>query len=87
MLKKSRKKIRIDVYSKADCSLCDKAKQVLLEIRDDFNVEIHEIDITKDSSLYEEFKESIPVVFINGRKAFKYNIDGEDLRKKLRRLI
>ncbi|RMF68926.1 MAG: glutaredoxin family protein, partial [Calditrichaeota bacterium] len=29
---------------------------------------------------------AIPVVFIDGRKAFKYRVDKEQLRKRLRRL-
>lgn len=85
-MSESSEKIRIEIYSKAECPLCDKAKEVLLSIQNEFNFVIFEIDITADVSTYEKFKEQIPVVFINGRKAFKYRIDPEDLRKKLQRI-
>jgi glutaredoxin len=86
LLKRKSKKIRVDIYSKADCPLCDKAKDVIVSVQDEFGFEIHEIDITQDSRLFEQYKESIPVIFIDGRKAFKYRVDPKELRKKLRGL-
>ncbi|RMF56577.1 MAG: glutaredoxin family protein [Calditrichaeota bacterium] len=84
--KSKRPKTRVEVYSKPDCHLCDDAKAVLLEVGREFNLEIREIDITRDPELFEQYKHAIPVVFIDGRKAFKYRVDKEQLRKRLRRL-
>ena len=41
--------------------------------------------ILENAVAYEKFKEEIPVVFINGKKAFKYHLDEEEFLKRLRR--
>jgi glutaredoxin len=87
LLRKSRPKIKVEIYSKPDCHLCDAAKAVILEIQKDIPIEISEIDITQHPALFEEFKEQIPVVFINGRKAIKYRVDAHEFRKKLDRIL
>ncbi len=67
--------------------MCDEVKQVLQDVRTHIPFELIEIDIESDRGLFEQYCEQIPVVFINGRKAFKYRIDRNELFKKLRRLI
>ncbi len=84
--KEKKRRIRVEIFSKDDCSLCDKAKAVLLDVQPEFDFELQEIDITQNPTTFERFKEEIPVIFINGRKAFKYHVQPEALRKKLRRL-
>jgi len=80
-------KIQVKVYSKDDCCLCDDVKEVLKKVQSDISFEIVKVDITKDSKLFEEYKEQIPVVFINGKKAFKYRMSEGELRKKLNKLL
>lgn len=80
-LKKKRKtKIKVEIYSKKDCHLCDKAKKVLLQVQKDIPFTFDEIDITQDDKLFNEFKDQIPVIFINSRKAFKYHVDEKKLQ-------
>lgn len=38
-----------------------------------------------DVVLYERFKEEIPVIFIDGKKSFKYQLDEREFRRKLAR--
>ncbi len=75
--------IQIEIYSKPNCSLCDKAKAVIEKIKSERAITISEIDISKDPVLFEKYKEKIPVVFINGKQAFVYKIHETTLRKKL----
>lgn len=75
--------IRITLYTKRDCSLCDKAKAVLDEFSREFPLAVETVDIESDPSLFAEYKEQIPVVFIEGRKAFKFRIDPAELRRRL----
>ncbi len=49
------------------------------------DVVIEEVDISLDPALEAEFGTEIPVLFINGRKAFKYHLTAGDLRKRLQR--
>ncbi|MFQ5649021.1 MAG: glutaredoxin family protein [bacterium] len=63
------------------------AKATLLSVQQTIPFELDEIDITRDRNLFEKYKEQIPVVFINGRKAFKFRVDDGKLRKKLKRMV
>ena len=36
---------------------------------------LREVNILEDPEAHQKFKEEIPVVFINGKKAFKYYLD------------
>jgi len=65
--------------------LCDEAKAILLKTQQRFPFDLTEIDITRDARLYAEYKEQIPVIFIEGKKAFKYHIDEEKFIRKLKR--
>ena len=78
--------IRVEIYSKADCHLCEVAKSVLLDVRQTIPFELTQIDILSDRELFEIYKEQIPVVFVNGKKLFKYHVDPEKLRAILNRL-
>lgn len=82
----SRKKprIRVEIYSKPDCHLCEEAKAILKKAQGTYDFELSEIDIREDSQIYEEYKEKIPFIFINGKKAFKYRVDPESLARKLK---
>ena len=58
---------------------------MLKEAQRTYGFELSEIDIREDRQIYEEYKEKIPFIFINGKRAFKYRIDREALTRKLRR--
>ena len=81
--KANRKKLKVEIYSKPDCHLCDEAKSVLLEVQKEISFEVCEINIISDPKLFDKFKEQIPVIFINERKAFKFRVNENDLRRKL----
>ncbi len=83
LLKRKSKKIKVEIYSKPDCHLCDEAKSVLLAAQKKFFFNLIEVDITTDKILVEEYEEQIPGVFINDRKAFKFHIDEIELCKRL----
>jgi glutaredoxin len=75
----------VEIYSKAQCPLCDEAKEVLAEVRRRIPFELREVDITQDPALFEEYRYDIPVVFVNGHKAFKHHLDARLVEKRLRR--
>jgi glutaredoxin len=61
------------------CHLCDRARDVL----DRVGVEYESVDITGDASLEERYREWLPVVEIDGARAFVYYVDEAALRRKL----
>lgn len=75
--------VEVRVYSAAGCHLCDVAKELLERERERHGFELVEVDITGDPELEAAYREQIPVVFVAGRKAFKYTVDPAELRRRL----
>ncbi|HLC40949.1 MAG TPA: glutaredoxin family protein [Methylomirabilota bacterium] len=75
--------IRVDVYGKRDCCLCDEAKAVLLKVQREVPFELSEIDIDSSPDLSQRYNERIPLVFVNGHLAFKFRVDEPALRRRL----
>jgi glutaredoxin len=73
------------LYTKPGCCLCDEVKLKLQALQQRQPFGLREINILENREAYERFKDEIPVVFVNGRKAFKYHLDeGEFLRRLAR---
>jgi glutaredoxin len=71
------------VYSRKGCHLCDVVKETLTRVQDDFGFAWHEVDIDGDPQLRQRYNDEVPVVFIDGRKAFKYHMDGHQFLRAL----
>ena len=71
------------VYSRPGCHLCDVVKQTLVQVQDQADFVWREIDIDSDPELREKYNDEVPVVFIDGRKAFKYHMDSRDFLIRL----
>ena len=78
--------IQIDIYSRPGCHLCDDAKDVIERVQRRFGFAVRVIDIETDPDLERAYGEEIPVVFINGNKAFKYRVAEAELEKKVKKL-
>jgi glutaredoxin len=72
-------KNQVIVYSKPDCCLCEEVKDRLQRLQQAHSFEWREINILDDPAAFARFKEDIPVVFVNGRVAFRYHLDEEKL--------
>ena len=77
-------KNQVVVYSKPGCCLCDEVKTQLqrLQLRHDFDC--RDVNILEDREALVRFQKEIPVVFVNGRRAFKYHLDEKKFLKLLR---
>lgn len=65
----------IILYSKPACCLCEKVKEQLIKLQKEHDFHLHEVNILEDPRIYKMFKDEIPVIFINGKKAVKYRLD------------
>ncbi|HXK03170.1 MAG TPA: glutaredoxin family protein [Verrucomicrobiae bacterium] len=74
---------KVTLYTRAGCCLCDDAKQVLLAARARADFDYEEIDIDRDADLVRRYNDEVPVIAINGAKAFKYRVDMYEFLKKL----
>lgn len=72
------------LYTRRNCHLCDAAKEVLEAVRGRVALDLAVIDVDTDPALAEKFGHEVPVVFVNGRKAFKFKVDAAILERKLR---
>lgn len=76
--------VQLRLYSRPGCHLCDEMKAVIKGADGD-DIAFEEVDISTDPALEAELGNDIPVLFVNGRKAFKYRVTAAELRKRLRR--
>jgi len=63
------------VYSRRGCHLCDIVKETLTQLQGDADFQWREVDIDTDAELRRKYNDEVPVVCIDGRKAFKYRMD------------
>jgi hypothetical protein len=75
---------RVSVYYAQDCQLCGPAKAAARAVCDRLAVALELVDITGDATLEARYRTEIPVVEIDGRKAFKYYLDEDALEARLR---
>lgn len=71
------------VYSRKGCHLCDIVKEQLAQLEPANDFHWREIDIDADPELQRKYNDEVPVVFIDGRKAFKYRMDPAQFRRTL----
>jgi glutaredoxin len=74
---------RVTLYTRKGCHLCDDAKQVIAAARARSEFDYEELDIDADPELLRLYNEEVPVIAIDGRKAFKYRLDMNELLKRL----
>ena len=70
---------RVVLFHAQGCHLCDRARDVL----DRVGVPYESVDITGDDALEARYREWLPVVEIEGARAFVYYVDEAALRRKL----
>jgi glutaredoxin len=76
--------VHVVLYSRDGCHLCDEARRVLVAEQGRTPFDLEEIDIETSSDLVREYGIRIPVVVVDGREAFEYTVDAEELAAILR---
>jgi glutaredoxin len=73
----------VTLYTRRGCCLCDDAKAVLTAARGRAHFDYKEVDIDSDPELVQRYNDEVPVIAIDGMKAFKHRVDMKDFLKKL----
>jgi glutaredoxin len=73
------------LYTRRDCELCREMESVIDEVIARFQASLKRLEIDGDPALEAQFGIEVPVLFVNGRKAFKYRCTARELRKRLAR--
>jgi glutaredoxin len=77
-------KRKLTLYSRKDCCLCEEMKAVIGEVALKISLDIEEIDVDSSPALQEKYGNEVPVLFIDGRKAFKYRLTPRELSIRMR---
>lgn len=85
--------IRITLYGRADCELCHEMRVVVDEAVRALplgpkqvraaDVEIEEVDVDANPELRARWGDTVPVLAVNGRPAFKVRVTAAALRDRL----
>jgi glutaredoxin len=76
---------RLTLYTRAGCCLCDEMKAALDRAAAEFPFALEEIDVDSAPELRRQYGEEVPVLLIDGRKAFKYRVTDKELRLRLKK--
>jgi glutaredoxin len=71
------------LYGAQGCSLCERARSQLERLRVELGFELEEVDITGVDELEARYREWLPVVEMDGERAFVYFLDEAAFRRKL----
>lgn len=83
---KNRERVKVIIYSRPGCHLCHDAEAAIRQSSCQQEIEVQVVNIDDDPRLQERYAFDIPVVFINGIKAFKHRVSPEEFCRKVRRL-
>jgi hypothetical protein len=73
------------LYGRPGCHLCDDMKEIVMPVARELGCRVQETDISGHPDLEARYGTEIPVLLINGRKAFKFRLTERELRRRLAR--
>ena len=73
------------MYSRRTCGLCDEARAAIESVRGRVPFAFDEIMIDGDDGLEARYGLRVPVVEVDGREVFEYEVSPEELRRLVSR--
>ncbi|MDX6402009.1 MAG: hypothetical protein QOF27_2615 [Gaiellaceae bacterium] len=74
---------KVVLYHATGCHLCERARKVVAQVREEIPFQLQEVEIDGDPELESRYREWLPVVEIDGEPAFVYYVDPDALRRKV----
>jgi glutaredoxin len=75
--------MKVEFYTKSNCSLCDDVRELLFELSHEIYFTWIQTDITEHLALYETLRYEVPVVKINGTHQLSLHISRGQLKSAL----
>jgi Glutaredoxin-like domain (DUF836) len=75
---------RLTLVTRADCCLCEEMRAVVHAVARQVALELEVVDVDSDPDLVARHGAEVPVLLIDGRKAYKYRVSPRDLLRRLR---
>lgn len=79
--------IRVIIYSRPGCHLCEEAKTAIQAAGCDGQYELEEVNIETDPDLLRRYRFEIPVITIDGVETFRNRVGSEEFRRAIRAAI
>jgi hypothetical protein len=76
--------MRLTLISRPDCHLCEEMATVIERVAPGFGAAVEVRDVDADPQLLARYSEQVPVLLIDGRKAFKFRVTAAELERRLR---
>ena len=76
--------IRLTLITRRDCHLCEEMADVLEQTAPLFGAQIEVADVDSSAELLARYSNEVPVLLVEGRKAFKYRVTRRELERRLR---
>ncbi len=76
--------MKVEIYSKPNCSLCEDAKEIILRAQQQVDFVFQEVDVTTNLELFHRYRYDLPVVWVEGVLAFRHRLTEEALLARLR---
>lgn len=77
-------RVRVMLYSRPRCGLCDRARAVILAERERSPFHFVEVNVETDDALELEYGLRIPVVTVEGEERFEISVDPADFATMVR---
>lgn len=75
--------MRVELYSKRRCPLCEDAREALTRARTRFEFELVIRFIDDSPDAWSRFRYDVPVVFLDGERVFDHRVDEAELFARL----
>jgi glutaredoxin len=75
--------LSIKFYTKPKCSLCDEVRILLNQLDKKYSLDVEEVNILNDPTLYERYKYEIPVLSFPDLSQLQGKVEPKRLREKL----
>ena len=75
--------IRLTLYGRAECHLCHEMRRVVDTVAREIPLVVEEVDVDTDPALVAAYGDEVPVLAVNGQKAFTTRVDAPALRARL----
>jgi glutaredoxin len=73
----------VTLYHAEGCHLCERARAQVAALHEELGFELEEVDIGGDAALEARYREWLPVVEIDGVRAFVYYVQPDAFRRKV----
>ncbi len=78
--------LRLMLYGRSDCHLCDEMLAALAALRDEFGFIVDVVDVDSDAELRRRFGSLVPVLMHAGTELCHYHLDTAKVRAYLAKI-